>query len=98
MSNLDAIRAAQQERAKEWEQDLKTAQQEQEEFMESEEAKRRAHEHVEDLWEAKAKKEGWNYKRNPFVSALDRQRAYDEKKQEEIAYLKERIKALGGDI
>lgn len=91
------LRAYQREKARERREQLAKLQQEEKEYKESEEYKRDCWEHQQDMWERKAKKEGWTYKRQPYVSALDRQKMQEQEKQQEIAYLEEKIKALKGE-
>ena len=91
------LRAYQREKAQERREQLAKLQQEEKEYKESEQYKRDVWEHHQDLWERKAKKEGWTYTRQPYVSALDRQKMQEQEKQQEIAYLEEKIKALKGE-
>ena len=60
--------------------EMEAAQKAREEYLNSEAYERDIHEHMEDLWEAKAQREGRTYQRKPFVGAL--------------AALKERLAAL----
>ncbi len=76
---------------------LEKDKQDQLDYMESEEYKREMWEHQQDQWEKKAKKEGWHYIRKPFVSALDRQEAADQRKKEQIAELEEKLRLLKED-
>ena len=69
---------------------------EQEEYLQSEQYQRDMWEHYQDLWEKKAKKGGYTYERKPFISAADRQRIAEQTKQQEIAFLEEKLKALKG--
>lgn len=95
--NENELRAYQSEKAKERREQLAKLQQEEKEYKESEQYKRDVWEHHQDLWERKAKKEGWNYTRKPYVSALDRQKMQEQEKQQEIAFLEEKLKALKGE-
>lgn len=91
------LRAYQREKAKERREQLAKLQQEEKEYKESEAYKRDVWEHHQDVWERKAKKEGWTYTRQPYVSALDRQKMAEQEKQQEIAFLEEKLKALKGE-
>ncbi len=91
------LRAYQRAKAKERREQLAKLQQEEKEYKESEQYKRDVWEHHQDMWERKAKKEGWTYTRQPYVSALDRQRMQEQEKQQEIAFLEEKLKALKGE-
>lgn len=51
-------------------------------------------ERQQDLFEAKARREGWKYTRKPFVGAIERQQQAEQAKQREIAQLKERLAEL----
>lgn len=73
---------------------LEAAQQEQTEYLKSEEYKREVWEKDQDRWEAKARREGWHYTRRPFVGALERQQQADQARLREIAELKERLAKL----
>ncbi len=94
MSYKDQLLQTQKEAIAQRQAELAQAQEERAAYLESEQHERDAHEHYQDLWAAKAKKEGWTYKREPFVSAADRQRMAEEAKQREIAYLKEKLSKL----
>lgn len=94
MSYINDVIASQQEAAKQRQEALEARKQEYEEYLQSEQAKRDAHEHYQDLWEAKAKREGWSFKREPFISAADRQKMAEQERQEKIAYLEEQLKQL----
>lgn len=76
---------------------LEKDKQDQLDYMESEEYKREMWEHQQDQWEKKAQKEGWHYQRKPFVSALDRQAAANQRKKEQIAELEEKLRLLKED-
>lgn len=95
--NENELRAYQREKAQERREQLAKLQQEEKEYRESEQYKRDVWEHHQDLWERKAKKEGWTYTRQPYVSALDRQRMQEQEKQQEIAFLEEKLKTLKGE-
>lgn len=90
------LRAYQAQQAKEREEQLERLQQENQDYLQSEAYQRESWEKYQDLWEQKAKKEGWHYTRKPFVSAADRQRVAEQSRQQEIAYFEEKIKALKG--
>lgn len=90
----EELRAHQTKTIKERQAELEKLQQEQEDYLQSEQYQRDCWEHYQDHWEQKAKKEGWTYERKPFVSAADRQRMAEQAKQQEIAFLQEKIKAL----
>lgn len=94
MSYINDVIASQQEAAKQRQEALEARKQEYEEYLQSEQAKRDAHEHYMGLWETKAKKEGWKFTREPFVSALERKQMAEKEKQEKIAFLEEQLKAL----
>ena len=91
---LENLREIQNESVRKSEEKLAAMQAEQENYMQSEQYERDVWEAKEDAWERKAKKEGRTYVRKPFVSALQRQRMEEQAKQEEIAYLQQRLKAL----
>lgn len=93
MNRTDLIELQKQKSA-EWQEEFEKCQQAEREYLKSEQHEREAHEQYEDLWEQKAKREGWKYTRKPFVSAADRQRMAEEAKQQEIAYLKEKLAKL----
>lgn len=90
------LRAYQAQQTKEREEQLERLQQENQDYLQSEAYQRESWEKYQDLWEQKAKKEGWHYTRKPFVSAADRQRVAEQSRQQEIAYLEEKLKALKG--
>lgn len=90
------LRAYQAQQTKEREEQLERLQQENQDYLQSEAYQRESWEKYQDLWEQKAKKEGWHYTRKPFVSAADRQRVAEQSRQQEIAYLEEKIRALKG--
>ena len=94
MNQLDAIRQHQAERAQEWAENLEKSKQEYEKYLASEEYERDQWEANEERWAKKAAKEGWHYTKKPFVTALDRQRAEENARKQEIAYLKEKIAQL----
>ena len=93
-SNLESIRLYQQESLQQRKAELEKAQTEYEEYLQSEKYQKDLWESGQDYWERKAKKEGWTYTRKPFVSAADRQRMEQEAKEQEIAFLKEKLAAL----
>ncbi|MBQ8153818.1 MAG: hypothetical protein IJ069_09095 [Prevotella sp.] len=97
MDNLDILRAHQKESAQEFEERLKASKQAQMDYLESEDYERDCWEKNEDMWEQKARKEGWHYTRKPFVSALDRQEAADQRKAQKIAELEEKLRILKGE-
>jgi len=70
---------------------------EDEAYKKTEAYQREVWEAKEDKWEQKAKREGRFYKRQPFVSALERQQQAERARQEEIAFLQERLKQLTDD-
>lgn len=63
-------------------------------YRQTEAYQREQWEKDQDRWEQKAKKEGWNYTRKPFVGALERQQQAEQAKQREIAELKEKLAKL----
>ena len=92
-----SLRAYQQEKIAERKAELEKAQKEQEDYLQSEQYQRDIWEHQQDLWAKKAKKEGWNYERKPFISAYEKQQQEQHAKQAEIAFLKAKLKALEED-
>lgn len=98
MNNRDyQIREAGAMRLRECREMRAAAKKAQEKYLASEDFQRDRWDNAQNFWARKAKKEGWNYTKQPFVSAADRQRLAEQKQQEEIAYLKERIAALQGE-
>ena len=67
---------------------------EQRTYLQSEQFQRDRWENSQRFWMRKAKKEGWNYTKQPFESAADRQAAKRRETKEEIAYLQEKIATL----
>ena len=63
-------------------------------YRETDAYQRERWERQQDLFEAKAKKEGWVYKRKPFLGAIERQQQAEQARQREIAQLKERLAEL----
>ena len=94
MSIQDELREYQLQSLKKRQAEFEERQKEADDYNNSEQAERDAHEHYQDLWEAKARREGWQFKREPFISAADRQKMAEEEKAEKIAYLEEQLKAL----
>lgn len=94
----EALRQHQSESAKKRKEDLEKAQEEQEKYLESEQYKRDVWEAGQDAWERKAKKEGWTYERKPFIGAIERKRMEQQTKEQEIAYLREKISQLESDM
>ena len=98
MNNRDyQIREAGAMRLRECREMRAAAKKAQERYLASEQFQRDRWDNAQNFWAKKAKKEGWNYTKQPFVSAADRQRIAEQKRQEEIAYLQERIAALQGE-
>ena len=93
----EELKAYQQEMIANRQAELEQAQKEKDAYLESEEYQRDQWEAQQDRWEQKAKKEGWHYNRQPFVSALQRQQMEEREKKEKIAYLEEQLKALKGE-
>ncbi len=77
--------------------ELDAAQAELDEYYLSEQYQRDMWEAAQDRWEKKAKKEGWHYERKPFISAADRKRIAEQTKEQEIAFLEEKLKSLKGE-
>ncbi len=98
MDYLESIRLSQKESLKRRQEQLTAAQKEYQNYLDSEEFERDQWEKYEDLWEAKAKKEGWTYIRKPFITAEERKRRADEAKQREIARLREKLAQLEKDV
>ncbi len=67
---------------------------EQRKYLQSEQYLRDRWENSQRFWAKKAKKEGWNYTKQPFVSAAERQAAKRQETKDEIAYLQEKIATL----
>ncbi len=65
-------------------------------FRKTEEYQRQEWEKMQDLWQKKAEKEGWAFKRQAFTGALERQQQAEEARKREIAELEERLAALKG--
>ena len=84
----------QQEQIAKRQAEIDAAQKANEEYMQTEAYEREQHERYEDMWEQKAKREGFAYTRKPFIGALERQQQAEQAKQREIAALKERLAAL----
>lgn len=74
--------------------ELGAAQAEMDAYLESEQYLKDQWEASEQRWAQKAAKEGWNYQKRPFVSALQRQQAEEQATRQEIAYLKEKLAKL----
>lgn len=94
MDIREQLRAHQGESIAKRKAELEQSQKEYEEYLASEQYQRDLWEHNQDLWEKKAKKEGWTYTRKPFISAADRKRIAQQTKEQEIAYLEEKIASL----
>lgn len=94
----EALREQQRAGIKKRQEELDNAQSELDNYLESEQYQRDVWEAGQDAWEQKAKKEGWAYTRKPFISAADRQRMVQQTKEQEIAYLQEKLAALKGDV
>lgn len=77
--------------------ELAKGKEEYEAYLQSEQHERDIWEQQQDLWEAKAKKEGWHYTRQPFIGALERKQMAEAEKQRQIAELEEKLKALKGE-
>ena len=77
--------------------ELEQAEKERQDYLNSEQYLRDCWEHQQDLWEQKAKKEGWHYTRQPFVSEYEKQQQEQQKTREEIAFLQKRLKELTGE-
>lgn len=76
---------------------LEQSAKEREDYLNSEQYLRDCWEHQQDLWEKKAKKEGWHYTRQPYVSEYEKQQQEQQKTREEIAFWKKRLKELTGE-
>ncbi len=77
--------------------ELAKGKEEYEAYLQSEQHERDVWEQQQDLWEAKAKREGWNYTRQPFIGALERKQMAEAEKQRQIAELEEKLKTLKGE-
>ena len=88
--------ALQQERISQRSAELEQADKEREAYLQSEQYQREQWEKYQDLWEEKARKEGWHYSRKPFIGALERLQQEEIARQREIAELKERLAKLEG--
>ncbi len=97
MDIREQLRAYQGESLEKRKAELEQNQKELEDYLESEQYQKDCWEKHQDLWEKKAKKEGWNYERKPFISAADRQRMEQQAKEQEIAFLQEKLAALKGE-
>ena len=97
MDIREQLRAYQGESIAKRKAELEQQQKEYEDYLQSEQYQRDLWEHQQDLWKKKAKKEGWTYTRRPFISAADRQRMEQQTKEQEIAYLEEKLKTLKGE-
>ena len=97
MGIKDNLRQYQQEEAAKRKAELEQFQQEHEDYMQSEQYQKDIWEHQQDLWEQKARKEGWVYTRKPFISTSEKQLQEQQNKQQEIAFLEAKLKALKGE-
>lgn len=97
MDIKEQLRQTQQESIAKRQEELEKSQQEYKAYLQSELYERDLWEHQQDLWEKKAKREGRTYQRKPFVSALEKQQQAEKAKQEEIAFLEAKLKALKGE-
>lgn len=95
--NREELKAYQQEQIANRQAELEQSQKEHEEYLASESYQRDQWEKYQDLWEEKARKEGWHYTRKPFVSTLQKQQTAEQEKKEKIAFLEEQLKALKGE-
>ncbi len=77
--------------------ELAKGKEEYEAYLQSGQHERDVWEQQQDLWEAKAKREGWNYTRQPFIGALERKQMAEAEKQRQIAELEEKLKTLKGE-
>ena len=97
MNITNRLRAYQREKAKEFTEELDSQKRAMAEYLDSEAYQRDMWEAQEERWAKKAAREGWTYNKKPFICAADRQRIQEQKRVQEIAYLKEKIKAMGGE-
>ena len=99
MDIRESLRQFQAEQAEKRKAELEKNQQELKDYLESEQYQRDCWEHQQDLWEAKARKEGWidRFKRQPFVSTLEKEQQKQQTKQEQIAFLKAKLQELEGE-
>lgn len=93
-SYFEQIRQHQREKLEQRKEQQAKAREEQERYLQSEDRKRDSWEAMERFWKRKAAHEGFKHTEQPFVSAQDRARMAEEKKQEEIAFLRERLSEL----
>lgn len=49
------------------------------------------------MWAKSFAKQGLHYEKKPFISALQRKQMQEQARQEEIAHLEEKLKALKGE-
>lgn len=94
--NIQEVLRESQAKPKKLEDFQKQAQEEMD-YRQTDAYQREQWERQQDQWERKAKKEGWTYKRKPFIGALERQQQAEQAKQREIAELKERLATLEKD-
>ena len=96
-SNVDYIRQYQKESIRKRQEELAAAQEEYEAYLESEEYERELWNAKEERWAKSYAKKGLHYEKKPFISALQRKQMQEQAKQEEIAHLEEKLKALKGE-
>ena len=94
MSIQDELREHQQQSLKKRQAEFDRLQKEADEYNNSEQAERDRWESYQSLWQKKAQKEGWTYKPEPFISALERKQLAEKEKAEKIAYLEAQLKTL----
>ena len=89
-----ARRAYQEEKAREWREKMAKAQQEEDDYRNSEQCKRDSWEHYQKVRQKAAAKRGYVYTPKPFVTALERQQMEEQRRREEVAFHEEKIKEL----
>lgn len=94
MGIKEQLREHQERSRKQREAEFERLQKGADEYNNSEQAERDQWDSYQRLWEKKAQKEGWTYKPEPFISALERKQLAEKEKAEKIAYLESQLKAL----
>jgi len=90
----EALRNYQSESLKKQKEELERKQAEYQNYLESEQYQKDIWEAGQDRWERKARKEGWTYKRVPFVSSQEKQAQAENARLQRISTLKEELKSL----
>ena len=97
MDIKEQLRAYQGESLKKRKAELEQNQKEFEAYLESEEFERDQWNAKEERWAKSFAKKGLHYEKKPFISALQRKQMQEQARQEEIAHLEEKLKALKGE-